>query len=110
LLLVHIVCRAFVCVHILQEILRVDFDMVARDMFYMWSWIWGYPIHVFCDHNPLSYLTSNTPKNPRLLRWALALQTHELTFHYKAGNSAAMIAPDCLSRMGPDESETVSAE
>jgi hypothetical protein len=27
------------------------------------SCIWGYSIYVFCDHNPLSYLTSNTPKN-----------------------------------------------
>lgn len=75
------------------------------------GWIWGYPIHVFCDHNPLSYLTSNTPKNPRLLRWALALQVFgDLSFHYKAGNSAAMVAPDCLSRMGPDEPGTPSAD
>ena len=74
------------------------------------NWIWGYPIHVYCDHNPLFYLTNNTPENPRLLRWALALQAFDLTFHYKAGRSAAMIAPDCLSRMGPDEPGAKSAD
>lgn len=67
-------------------------------------WIFCYPINVWCDHNPLSYLTDTTPKSPRLLRWALALQAYDLSFHYKSGASSAMAAADCLSRMGPDES------
>ena len=65
------------------------------------SWIFGYEINIFCDHNPLSYLTDSTPKSPRLLRWALALQSYNLSFHYKSGTSPAMAVPDCLSRLGP---------
>ena len=64
-------------------------------------WIFGYKIHVYCDHNPLSYLTDSTPKSPRLLRWALALQCYDLAFHYKSGISKAMAVHDCLSRMVP---------
>ena len=67
------------------------------------TWVFGYKIIVYCDHNPLSYLTDTTPKSPRLLRWALALQSYDIEFHYKAGQSRRMAAPDCLSRLGPDE-------
>ena len=66
------------------------------------TWVFGYKIHVYCDHNPLSYLTDTTPKSPSLLRWALALQSYDIIFHYKAGQSHRMAAPDCLSRLGPD--------
>jgi hypothetical protein len=44
-------------------------------------WIFGYKIHVFSDHNPLSYLTDTAPKSARLLRWSLALQNVDITFH-----------------------------
>jgi len=64
------------------------------------SWIFGYKIHVYSDHNPLSYLTEAVPKSAKLLRWALALQNFDIDFHYKAGKSRAMAAPDCLSRLG----------
>jgi hypothetical protein len=64
-------------------------------------WIFGYKIHVFSDHNPLAYLTDAAPKSAKLLRWSLALQNFDLEFHYKAGKSPAMAAPDCLSRLGP---------
>jgi hypothetical protein len=67
------------------------------------TWIFGYKIHVYCDHNPLSYLTDSASKSPRLLRWALALQSYDIEFHYSAGKSALMCVPDCLSRMGPDD-------
>ena len=31
---------------------------------------------VYCDHNPLSYLTESAPKSAKLMRWALALQEY----------------------------------
>lgn len=76
------------------------------------SWIFGYKICVYSDHNPLSYLTETVPKSAKLLRWALALQNFDISFRYKAGKSNAMVAPDCLSRMGPDDDgvEQPSAE
>ncbi|HSN24100.1 MAG TPA: reverse transcriptase family protein, partial [Methylomicrobium sp.] len=69
------------------------------------TWIFGYRIVAYCDHNPLAYLTDSASKSPRLLRWALALQSYDLEFRYSAGNSALMGVPDCLSRMGPDVGE-----
>ena len=67
-----------------------------------YHWIFGYEIHVYSDHNPLAYLTDAAPKSAKLLRWSLALQNFDLHFHYKAGKTPAMAAPDCLSRLGPD--------
>ncbi len=62
-------------------------------------WIFGYPIHVYSDHNPLSFLIDSASKSAKLLRWSLALQAYNIIFHYKSGKSEAMSAPDCLSRM-----------
>ena len=42
-------------------------------------------------------------KSTKFLRWALALQNFDICFRYEAGKSNAMAAPDCLSRMGPDD-------
>jgi RNase H-like domain found in reverse transcriptase len=67
------------------------------------TWIFGYKIFIYSDHNPLSYLTESVPKSAKLLRWALALQNFDICFKYKAGKSSATAAPDCLSRLGPDE-------
>jgi len=63
-------------------------------------WIFGAPVTVYSDHNPLTYLTDVAPKSAKLMRWALALQEYQVTFKYKAGvtNTAA----DALSRLGPD--------
>ena len=62
-------------------------------------WIYGYRVHLYSDHNPLSYLTESVPKSAKLLRWALALQEFDIVFHYKAGKTRAMAVPDCLSRL-----------
>jgi hypothetical protein len=62
-------------------------------------WIYGYRVHLYSDHNPLSYLTESVPKSAKLLRWALALQEFDIVFHYKAGKTSAMAVPDCLSRL-----------
>lgn len=58
--------------------------------------IFGAPITVWCDHNPLTYVVSCAPKSARLTRWALALQQYDLTIRYKKG--CQNVAADCLSR------------
>ena len=60
------------------------------------TWIFGAPITIFADCNPLTYLTASAPKSAKLTRWALALQEFEITFKFKKGleNTVA----DYLSR------------
>jgi hypothetical protein len=73
------------------------------------TFIFGHEIHVFSDHNPLSYLTTSAPNSAKLLRWSLALQSFNVKFHYKAGKSNAMIVPDCLTRLGPGNNDGESS-
>jgi len=61
------------------------------------NWIFGKPVTVFTNHNPITYLTDAAPKCAKLMRWALAIQQYDVTFCYKAGKSN-MVA-DCLSRI-----------
>ena len=63
-------------------------------------WVFGYKIYLFSDHNPLSYLRDSASKSAKLMRWGLALQEYDITFHYKEGKSNMMAVPDCLSRIG----------
>ena len=63
-------------------------------------WVFGYEIHLFSDHNPLSYLRDSASKSAKLMRWGLALQEYNIIFHYKEGRSNMMAVPDCLSRVG----------
>ena len=60
-------------------------------------WVFGKPITVYTDHNPLVYLTDTVPKFSKLIRWALALQEFDLQFKFRAGKCNG--APNCLSRM-----------
>jgi hypothetical protein len=69
------------------------------------SWVFGYEIQLYSDHNPLLYLTEAAPKSAKLMRWSLALQGYNVQFHYKAGNSNAMAVPDGLSRLESDNCE-----
>jgi len=64
-------------------------------------WFFGAEINVFSDHNPLTFLTETAPKNAKLMRWSLALQDFNISFHYLRGR--LNVAADCLSRLGPDE-------
>jgi hypothetical protein len=36
-------------------------------------WVYGKPITLYSDHNPLVYLTENATHSAKLMRWALAL-------------------------------------
>jgi hypothetical protein len=58
--------------------------------------IFGAPVIVYSDHNPLSYIVDCAPKSAKLSRWALALQEYDLTFRYAKGSSNHVA--DCLSR------------
>jgi len=37
------------------------------------AWVFGLKIHLYCDHNPLSFLTEAAGKSVKFMRWALAL-------------------------------------
>jgi len=65
------------------------------------EWIFGKPAVVYTDHNPIAYMTDVAPKSAKLMRWALAIQEYDFTFHYKVGTKNIA---DCLSRLGPDDS------
>jgi hypothetical protein len=60
------------------------------------TWIFGAPITIFADANPLTYLTESAPKSAKLTRWALALQEFDITFKYTKGSEH--LVPDYLSR------------
>ena len=66
------------------------------------NWIFGKPVTIYTDHNPLTYLTSSAPSSAKLTRWALAIQQYDVTFCYKAGQKN--VAANCLSwaQMGSD--------
>lgn len=64
------------------------------------KWIFGKPVVLYTDHNPITYLTDAAPKSAKLMRWALAIQEYDVTFHYKMGSKNVA---DCLSRLGPDD-------
>ncbi|GFS76285.1 retrovirus-related Pol polyprotein from transposon 297 [Trichonephila clavipes] len=42
---------------------------------------------VMTDHNPLVWLNRNVSSNPRLMRWALALQPYNFRIVHRSGNS-----------------------
>ena len=60
------------------------------------TWIFGAPITIFADSNPLTYLTASAPKSAKLTRWASALQEFDITFKYTKGRDH--VVPDYLSR------------
>ena len=61
------------------------------------AWVFGYKIHLYSGHNPLSYLMESAPNSAKLMWWALDLADYDITSHYKEG---MMTVPDCQSRMG----------
>ena len=60
------------------------------------TWIFGSPITIFTDSNPLTYLTASAPKSAKLTRWILALQQFDIVFKYTKGHDP--VVPDYLSR------------
>jgi len=66
-------------------------------------WLFLADIVIHSDHNPITYLTEASPKSPKLMRWALAIQGYNVKFSYKPGKKN--VAADCLSRPGPAKDE-----
>src|SRR5271163_3328668 len=59
--------------------------------------VFGSPVDVYCDHDPLQYMINNSPKSAKMTRWALGLARYDLRVHHKAG--ALNVNADCLSRL-----------
>jgi hypothetical protein len=57
----------------------------------------GQKFTIETDHNPLVFLKTNSGQNPRLMRWALALQPFNYKIVHRAGKDIGHA--DCLSRM-----------
>ena len=55
-----------------------------------------FPVTVFTDHNPLTYLNKFKNKSQRLMRWSLLLQGYNLEFEHIPGKQN--IIADGLSR------------
>ena len=55
-----------------------------------------YPIKVYTDHNPLTFLKTMKNKNQRLVRWNLALQEYNLEIQHIPGSEN--VVADALSR------------
>ena len=62
------------------------------------SFIYGKPIQVVTDHNPLCYITEAAPDNPKLTRWKLGLQRYNIVSitHRKGSDNGNC---DALSRL-----------
>ena len=56
-----------------------------------------YPVLVFTDHNPLTFINRMKNKNQRLVRWSLTLQEYNLDIKHIKGKDNVMA--DALSRI-----------
>ncbi|GFT35338.1 polyprotein of retroviral origin, putative [Trichonephila clavipes] len=57
----------------------------------------GAKIFLLTDHNPLVFLTSAAPQCPRLQRWALAIQRHDIEASHMKGSK--LVNAEALSRL-----------
>lgn len=70
-------------------------------------YLWGKTFSLETDHRPLTYLTSSTYKNARIMRWALTLQEYNFVISSIRGEDN--IFADILSRSEVDQSVPVPA-
>lgn len=59
--------------------------------------LFGSKIFLMTDHNPLVFLSNSIPQSPRLQRWALAIQRHDISITYMKG--CQLGNADALSRL-----------
>ncbi|KAJ8019449.1 hypothetical protein HOLleu_41054 [Holothuria leucospilota] len=57
----------------------------------------SFPITVYTDHNPLTFLSKMKNKNQRLMRWSLFLQSYNVDIKHIKGKDN--VVPDSLSRI-----------
>jgi hypothetical protein len=55
-----------------------------------------FPVQVYTDHNPLTFVHRMKTDNQRLLRWSLTLQEYNLEVHHVKGSDNVLA--DALSR------------
>ena len=53
-------------------------------------YIYGKPITVVTDHNPLKWLMEFKDNSPRLLRWSLKIQEYDLRIEHRPGRNILM--------------------
>ncbi|XP_035232974.1 uncharacterized protein LOC118204789 [Stegodyphus dumicola] len=61
------------------------------------TWIFGSPVELITNHNPLTFITKNAPQSSKLQRRALALQKYDTTISHCPG--AKLSNADALSRL-----------
>jgi hypothetical protein len=54
--------------------------------------MFGKPVVLYFDHNPITYLMEANPKSDKLMRWEFEVQ-----IRYRAGKNN--LAADCISRL-----------
>ena len=59
--------------------------------------LYGTEIHLYSDHRPIQWLHSLSVHSPRIARWALLLQSFNITPHYIKGSEN--VVADGLSRL-----------
>ena len=79
-----------------KESLAIIFSVKRFDAF-----IFGRPVTVYTDHNPLRYLTNASPPSAKLIRWKLALQRYNIVIKYRKGKDNGNC--DALSRLPSEE-------
>ena len=74
-----------------KEAYGVLFGFQSYDYF-----VFSSKVFVNIDHNPLQYITQNTPNNARLTRWMLALQRYNFLIDHVGQDNKVC---DALSRL-----------
>ena len=72
--------------------------MLALQHFEVYVSAREYPLTVYTDHNPLTFLHRLKNKNQRLLRWSILLQQYNLDIRHIKGREN--VIADTLSRAG----------
>jgi hypothetical protein len=61
------------------------------------NFVFGLPVTVYSDHNPLTYITEGATKSAKLTRWSLALQQFNVSFKYRPAHRNRVA--DLMSRL-----------
>ena len=68
----------------------------------------GCEIHLVTDHQPLAYIFKSTSVKPKLMRWAMKLQSYNLKVHYITGKTNTLA--DAASRFPVEDFEEPSGD
>ncbi|XP_074658644.1 uncharacterized protein LOC141911553 [Tubulanus polymorphus] len=71
--------------------------ILALEHFNVYTSMRKFPLLVFTDHNPLTFLKSMCNRNKRLMKWSLMLQEYNLEIYHIRGKNN--VIADALSRI-----------